>query len=140
MTDTKLIEQSISWIQSLLLYIDAIPDEAANAFPAMPGFDRDELNCFVDELRSMHPTAQKQSHSGFSGVETIQAIRINLKHSNTEVFEDWLAGQKFIAADVGFINASFDGKVTVAYYKYQGNPADVLPPLPRGQNYVLLSD
>lgn len=41
---SALIKDMVWVIEAAFDYIDAIPDEAASRFPAMPGFDREFAN------------------------------------------------------------------------------------------------
>lgn len=45
----KRLKECLGWA---LEYIDAIPSDAAAQFPAMPGFDRDYVNCVLSGIRT----------------------------------------------------------------------------------------
>lgn len=51
MDKDKLIEELCSALRAAMEWIDAVPEEAAAAFPSMPGFDRD----WVESLLADHP-------------------------------------------------------------------------------------
>lgn len=136
MNTNELLAELVDSVETLLGYIDAIPKETADAFPAMPGCDRDEVGAVLDIAKSR--LKKSAAASVIMGTESLQAaVMIKLKHSSLEEFSDWIAGQNAIAYNTGFLGAVYvKSGVSVAYYRYAGNPKEVLPALPVGQSYV----
>lgn len=49
----QTIQSLLEALRSCLDYIDAIPSEDADRFPAMPGFDRDEVECVIEDAKKL---------------------------------------------------------------------------------------
>lgn len=140
MINKDILTKLVGATNSLLNYVDAIPSEAANSFPAMPGCDRDEIEADISLAISYQKEIANSSVT-IDGTQLVCAIRIRIQHASLSDFSDWLAGQYAIAKSTGFLSASRSinesGKnYTDAYYLYRGDPKDVLPVLPAGQSYV----
>jgi hypothetical protein len=45
-------QRLLTALEAALEYIDAIPSATANAFPAMPGFDRDDVETLIHETKA----------------------------------------------------------------------------------------
>ena len=56
----------LSVVYAMRDYIDAIPNEIAEAFPAMPGFDRDLANTVIEKTESLSSTTNKGLISAIS--------------------------------------------------------------------------
>jgi len=140
MNTNIVLKELLSSVEGLLEYIDAIPSAIADAFPAMPGCNRDELEADLDIVKSH--LKKNAAASVTMGTETlIRAVLIKVKHPSAEDFCDWLAGQRAIASTTGFISAVYvKADETLAYYRYSGDPKDILPALPVGQSYVWISE
>ncbi len=140
MINKDILRNLVNATNSLLNYVDAIPSEAANSFPAMPGCDRDEIEADIGLAISFQKEMANATVT-IDGTQLVCAIRIRIHHRSLSEFSDWLAGQYAIAKSTGFLNAARSindsGKnYTDAYYLYKGDPKDVLPALPAGQSYV----
>lgn len=140
MNRTKMLSELVDAAETLFGYVDAIPDDIASNFPAMPGCDRDAIE---GDLAEVKKDIKKMSAATVSldGEDLVCAIRVRLKHNGTTEFIDWLAGQKAIADSTGFISAAFSGAKdsTDAYYRYPGDPKGILEALPKGQSYVWMT-
>lgn len=136
MISAELMQKLTGHIDSLLEYIDAIPDDQAAAFPAMPGVDRDDLMADLEYAKKMikrldvppvYFGSEKMSYF-------IEQNVTNIK--NVEEFSDYVAGQKAIASETGFVTATYADGACKSYYKNGTPPQEIQPVLQKGQRRV----
>lgn len=139
MEHLKLIKGLLEALEGNIDYIDAIPDEAASRFPAMPAFCRDDSEEVITAAKKL--LAAQQASPLFYPEESLQlAIRQTARSVTKETFADWVAGQKVIANSTGLLFCTFtESEGAVAYYRSNAAPNEVLPTLTKGQRYVWFS-
>lgn len=147
MNRNNMLGKLVDAVETLFGYIDAIPAELANQFPVMPGCNRDDIEADIAEVKSNQKKLAASvvsiaaSVAPIDGEQVVCAVKMSLKHNSQIEFIDWLAGQNAIADSTGFMSAAYCGNKssTDAFYRYLGDPHDVLPSLPKGQSYVWLT-
>lgn len=136
MFSIELMHKLSQHIEALTGYIDAIPDEQAAAFPAMPGMDRDELMADLEDAKKLVRSFGVPA-SYFGEQKMGYFIEQNVSDvKNMNAFADWVAGQKAIAAETGFVTATYMDGTCRAYYQNPTPPQDLQPALQKGQRLV----
>lgn len=141
-----LLQSLLYTFESSLEYIDAIHNDEVNTLPPKPAFNRDDVDALIKEIHKHIADASSPVKE-----ETLTlAVMTKVKLNNREEYCDWIAGQKAIARDTGFlmsaIPAGFDpdpdmkAGVAYAFYAYRNDPSQILPTLPPGQKYVWIGE
>lgn len=132
----ELLQKLTQHIDALTNYIDAIPDEQAAAFPAMPGMDRDDLMADLEDAKKLvksfnvPPLYFGEQKMGYFIEQNVSGIK------NLDDFSDWVAGQKESAVNTGFVTATYIDGTCRAYYQNPTPPQDLQPSLIKGQRLV----